>query len=338
MSLTIKDIARMAGVSFSTVSRVINNSKPVSEEIRNRVLDVIEETKFRPNAVARGLVKSKSNMLGVIIPDLCYTLFDEKIEGIHKVSKIYGYDFILSLSGRNLDHELHYLNLFREKQTDGIIFASNLKKQHVEVLEHLNTPCVIIGEKSEISGFPTINLDNYTASYEAVSYLIQNGHKEIAMIRKLVHETQEDEVDPLEKRYQGYLQAMKDAGLTVRPEWVVSSGLSMPDGMEAVKKIVESGKLPTALFCVTDRVAIGAMNYLMEIGYHVPDDISFIGFDDIDICMATRPQLSSIGYSANEIGMTATRVLIKLIKGEEVSMHTDVPHHLLIRQSVKSIR
>ncbi|WP_082084042.1 LacI family DNA-binding transcriptional regulator [Paenibacillus beijingensis] len=332
MGTTIKDIAKLAGVSFSTVSRVINNSKPVNEELRKRVLDVIEQTNFRPNAFARGLVKNKSNTLCIILSQIRNTVFDEMIDGVYTIAKMYGYEIMLRITEINEDDDFNFMNIFKEKQADGIIIGFLYNPAHLDMIEDCGIPCVLIGQELVSESIPSVHVDNFTASYEAVSYLIQKGHRKIGMIRGLPQETETGV-----KRFQGYQKALNDAGLTIRHDWVIPSGLSVRDGMDAVKKIIDTGENPTAIFCATDRMAIGAMNYLQDIGYEVPGDISIVGFDDIDMCSVTRPKLSTIGYSASEMGMTAARQLIRLIKGEKVKGHTEIPHHFKERESVRSL-
>jgi LacI family transcriptional regulator len=333
LSITIKDIATMAGVSISTVSRVINNSKPVKHEVRERIMAVIEETQFRPNANARSLVKNESFLIGVIVSELKNSVVDEFIYGINAISQMYGYDILLSMNSGTFKNELHYLNLFHEIRTDGIILmSSDLKEDHVDIVERFKIPCVMIGSSSNTASIPTVHIDNVTAAYEAVTYLIRNGHRKIAMIRGNIGNTVVGD-----HRFLGYRQALADAGIPIQEEWIVVGGLSTEDGMRSMSQIVESGSLPTAVFCATDRLAIGAMNYLRE-NENVQDDISVFGFDDIDLSKIVRPTLSTVKYSAEEIGMTAMRNLIKLIKGDQtIPQHTNLPHHLVIRDSVRTI-
>lgn len=334
MAITIKDIARMAGVSISTVSRVINNSKPVNSEVKQRVLSIIKEMNFSPNAMARGLVKNESGLIGMIVPAITNNVFGDVVDGVSKVAELYNYDILLSLTEGVLHKEIHYLNLHKEKQVDGIIFSSEiLKREHTEIIEQSQIPSVLLGQVSTHEKIPSVHLDNFQASYEAVSYLIQRGHTKIAMIRGI-----ESDKAVGQERYRGYKSALRDAGIPLQEEWVVICGFSLHDGYEAMNRILDSGSRPSAIFAATDRMAIGAMNYLLETGYSVPEDFSIIGFDDIDMTVAVRPKLTTVHYSAHEMGMTTFRSLLQLIKGESVeNHHLNVLHRLVVRESVKEI-
>lgn len=330
MKITIKDIAQMAGVSIATVSRVINNSKPVNHDVRIRVLKAMEQTNFLPNAMARNLAKKESLLLGVMVPEVKNTVLDDLINGINQVSRLYGYNIMLSLTAGTLENELHYFNMFREIQADGIILASeNLKEELVKGIKVSDIPFILVGRDS-LDTVPTVHVDNVTAAYEAVTYLIQQGHRKIAMLR-----VRSGDIASGDHRYQGYVRALNEAGISICKDWVVESGISVEDGITSMRKICEADSMPTAIFCATDRIAIGAMNYLLEIGLRVPEDVSIFGFDGIDMSSFIRPKLSTVKYSAEEIGMIAARNLIKLIRGEEISSrHWIVSHYLENRDSV----
>lgn len=331
LKITIKDIAKMAGVSIATVSRVINNSKPVNEEIRQRVLDVIKETNYRANTLSSDFEKNESRLIGVITPQSSNTVLNDFLEGINNVSKLYGYDIIIGSTDGRAKNELHYLDLFSKLSVHGILFiGSAFEEKHVKIIDQSKIPCVLIGQISSISSVPSVHIDNVTASYEAVTYLIQNGHSEIAIIHGPGPEIGE-------YRLQGYQQALGDADIAIRKDWIVESGLSVEDGMKAMRKIADTDSMPTAVFCATDWMAIGAMNYLMDNGLRIPEDVSIFGFDGSFMSALVRPALSTVGYSATEIAMTATRNLIKLIKEEEVTPHhSNVTHHLIIRDSTSA--
>ncbi|MGG3661439.1 substrate-binding domain-containing protein [Bacillus gobiensis] len=290
----------------------------------------MEQTNFLPNAMARNLAKKESLLLGVMVPEVKNTVLDDLINGINQVSRLYGYNIMLSLTAGTLENELHYFNMFREIQADGIILASeNLKEELVKGIKVSNIPLILVGRDS-LDTVPTVHVDNVTAAYEAVTYLIQQGHRKIAMLR-----VRSGDIASGDHRYQGYVRALNEAGISICKDWVVESGISVEDGITSMRKICEADSMPTAIFCATDRIAIGAMNYLLEIGLRVPEDVSIFGFDGIDMSSFIRPKLSTVKYSAEEIGMTAARNLIKLIRGEEISSrHWIVSHYLENRDSV----
>lgn len=329
MKVKIQDIAKLAGVSIATVSRVLNNSKPVKEEIRNRVLEAVKQTNYRAGALAGVPIANESSLIGVIIPEFSNTVIDDFIVGINNVSKLYGYDTIIAQTDGTAEHELHYLELFGKLQTRGIIFVgSPLGEKHVQILQTSNTPCILVGQVSSISSIPSVHVDNITASYEAVTYLIQKGHRKIAMICG----SGEGAVGG--DRFQGYRQALADAGIPIHEDWIAESKHSIEDGTRAMRKIIETGSMPTAVFCATDWMAVGAMNVLADSGIRIPEDIAVFGFDGSYMSSLVRPKLSTVEYSATEIGMTATRNLLKLIRGEkDIPRHTNITHFLAIRDS-----
>ncbi|KRE46732.1 LacI family DNA-binding transcriptional regulator [Paenibacillus sp. Soil522] len=327
MKITINDIAEMAGVSISTVSRVLNNSKPVKEEVRKRVIEAIKQTNYRHSALASDVNKSESCLIGVIIPLYIHTVLDEFIIGIKNVANFYGYDVLITQTDGTIESELQHLQLFRKLQIHGIIFTGTpIHKKHVDMIE--STPCIAIGQISSLPSIPSVHVDNIMAAYEAVTSLIHKGHRNIAMIRG----TGISAVG--EERFIGYRQALKDAGITMRKDWVAESGFSVEEGMSAMDSIAAAGSLPTAVFCSTDLMALGAMNYLLDNGLRIPEDVSVFGFDGTYMSTIVRPRLSTVEYSDTEIGMTAARNLFKMIKGAtDIPQHTNVTHYVAIRDS-----
>jgi LacI family transcriptional regulator len=335
LKITLKEIAKLAGVSTSTVSRVINNSKPVNEEVRKRVLNVLKETNYLPFVAQNLTLKQERLLIGVICPQYSNTVLDDLIVGINRVCKLYGYDTVIGLSDGTMENELHYIDLFSNNlSVQGMIFMGNQwETQHLEIIKKNLTPVILVGQASSIPYIPSVHIDNLTASYEAVTYLVQSGHRQIAMIRGINRE-------PIwQERFLGYQMALTDAGIPLNEKWVVESGLTVEDGSKAMAHILDQGTLPTAVFCSTDSMAIGAITYLNDNGYQVPEDISVFGFDGIELSKLIRPRLSTIEYSAIEIGMTATRNLIKLCRGdrENILPHINVMHHLVPRESTRPI-
>lgn len=331
MKITLKDIAEKAGVSTSTVSRVINNSKPVKDDLKRRVLNVLKENNYPP------FISQSSQqdhiLIGVICPQNSNTVLDEYLVGINRVCKLYGYDTVIGLSDGSKQDESRYLNLFSNQlSVQGIIFMGNPWSDHYSGnLEKNLTPVVLVGQTSYYPSVPSVHVDNITASYEAVTYLLQLGHQKIGMIKGINKE-------PIwEERLLGYQRALSDSGIPIDPRWVVESDVSLRGGGRAIANLLEKEDHPTAVFCSTDSMAIGAINYLNDHNYRVPEDISIFGFDGIELSKLIRPSLSTIEYSAIEIGMTATRHLIKLCKGEEDynPPHVNVMHHIVPRESTK---
>lgn len=329
MKVTIKDIAQMAGVSISTVSRVVNNSKPVNDDVRQRVLEAIRQTNYRSTGPLEELERSESNRIGIIMQTYSNTVLHDFIIGINKVCQLYELETLIGFTDWKEESELDYLKQFSEIHAKGIIFAGSPLEKHMRFLEEAGIPCVAVGQVSPFPSIPSVHLDNVTAAYEAVTYLIQRGHRKIGMIRGTGDETAVGG-----ERYRGYEQALADADIPLQEEWVAESGISIEDGEAAMRRIAGSGTMPTAVFCATDQMAIGAMNYLLDNGFRIPEEVAVFGFDGSTMSSIVRPKLTTVVYSAVEIGMTAARNLIKMIKGGTVSPHhSNVHHYLEIRGS-----
>lgn len=335
LKITLKEIANLAGVSPSTVSRVINNSKPVNEEIRKRVLDVMKEMNYLPYMAQNLSLQQERPLIGVICPQYSNTVLDDLIVGINRVCKLYGYDTVIGLSDGTVENEKHYIDLFSNNiSIQGMIFMGNQwEEDHLEIIKKNLTPVVLVGQVSSFPSIPSVHVDNFTASYEAITYLVQHGHRKIAMIRGTTGKTVRED------RFLGYQKALSDAGIPFEEKWIVDSDLTVEDGNKAMEKLLrQKDEVPTAVFCATDSIAIGAITYLTDNGFRVPEDISVFGFDSIELSKLIRPRLSTIEYSAIEIGMTATRNLIKLCNGDKdfILPHINVVHNVVIRESTKS--
>lgn len=331
MKLTIKDIARMSGVSISTVSRVMNNSKPVNDEIREKVEKVIDETNFRPNALARGLINKSTNLIGVIIPQINY-ISAELINGIEEVANQNGYNIILSNSRLNAEQELKALDIFKEKQVDGIILSSvDISERHKELIEKNKIPLVVVGQKTTEYGIPWVDVDNYAPISELVRYLIQCGHKKIGMI----HGPLKDQSAGY-TRYKAFLEEMERHQLSIDSTSLVESNFSTKDGYFAMEKLLRGAFIPTAILCASDTIAIGAKNCAEDRGYLVPEDVSIVGFDDIDLASLVRPQLTTVRSSIQNMGSKSMETLIKMLnEGKLDNLEHYVDYRLMIRDSVK---
>lgn len=333
MKLTIKDIARMSGVSISTVSRVINNSKPVNNEIREKVEKVIKETNFRPNALARSLINKSTNLIGVIIPQI-NSISAELINGIEQVANQNGYNIILSNSRLDIDQELKALDIFKEKQVDGIILSSvDITELHAQLINENKIPLVVVGQKTTEFKIPWVDVDNHTPITEMVRYLIRCGHKKIGMI----HGPLRDQSAGY-SRYKAFLDEMERHQLSVDPSFLVESNFSTKEGYYAMETLLRDSNIPTAILCASDTIAIGAKNCAEDRGYLVPDDLSIVGFDDIELATIVRPQLTTVQVSTQNMGSKSMEILTQAInKGDLDKLEHYVDYRLIIRDSVKVI-
>lgn len=333
LKLTIKDIALMAGVSKATVSRVLNDSKPVSEDIRKKVINVIEETNFQPSQVARSLINKETKLIGVIIPDVSNPVFSKIIQGVEQEAIKNGYNVLLCNSRYLEEAEIDYLDILRDKEVDGLVYHGFKTSEKVEnKLKVFNKPIVLVGINSKKLKLPVIMIDNEKASYEATMYLIKLGHSKIAMIHGPLD-------DPFAGalRYKGYVKAMKEKKLEIYKELLVEGHYKLKDGYKGMTKILTSKEIPTAVICANDEMAIGAIKCAIDNEMKVPDEISFIGFDNIEISEIYSPSVTTISQPFESKGKSAMELLIKMIKGEktdEVIIHS---HELIIRETTKNI-
>lgn len=334
MKHTIKDIAKLAGVSKATVSRVLNNSKPVSEDIRKRVMAVIEETQYQPSQVARSLINKETKLIGVIIPDVSNSVFSKIIQGVEEEAIKHGYNVLLCNSRYDEDVETAYLDILRDKEVDGLIYHGfKYSEAFEEKLHQLKKPTVMIGIGPMKREMPVIMIDNKKAAFEATQYLIELGHERIGMIHGPLD-------DPFAggARYKGYCKALRESDLKVDEELIVGGHYKLRDGYEAMNHILEAEKLPTAVFCANDEMAIGAIKCTIDHGLKVPDDISFVGFDNIDIAGIYSPSVTTIAQPFREKGISAIQVLMKLINEETVAPKTVHEHKLVVRESTKELK
>jgi DNA-binding LacI/PurR family transcriptional regulator len=334
MSLTIKDIARMSGVSVSSVSRVINNSKPVNDEIRKKVEKVIKETNFRPNALARGLISKSTNLIGVIIPQI-NSISADLINGIEEVANENGYNIILSNSRLDPKQELKALEIFKEKQVDGIILSSvDITEEHSKFFQDNKIPLVVVGQKTTDYNIPWVDVDNYTPVAEMVRYLIRCGHEKIGMIHGPLMDRSAGFT-----RYQAFLDEMQRNQLHVDSAYLVESSFSTKGGYNGMEILLRNSTQPTAILCASDTIAIGAKNCAEDRGYLVPDDMSIVGFDDIEFATMIRPELTTVQVSIKNMGWESMETLLKVMDEEQLeTIEHYVNYRLKIRNTVKTIR
>lgn len=332
MNITIYDVAREANVSMATVSRVVNGNPNVKPATRKKVLEVINQLGYRPNAVARGLASKKTTTVGVIIPDISSTFFAELARGIEDIATMYKYNIILSNSDQNKEKELHLLNTMLGKQVDGIVFMSgNISDEHVEEFEKSPVPIVLAGSIEESEKVPSVNIDYEQATYDAITTFIEKGHKKIAFVIGPLHE-------PINefKKLQGYKRALNEAGIEYNEELIVEGDYTYDSGIEALEKLAELEEKPTAVLVGTDEMALGVVHGAEDKGFHVPEDFEVISSDNTRLSLMVRPQLTTIVQPLYDIGAVAMRLLTKLMNKEKVTEQTVIlPHRIELRQSTK---
>ncbi|KIL48328.1 catabolite control protein A [Jeotgalibacillus alimentarius] len=332
MNITIYDVAREANVSMATVSRVVNGNPNVKPATRKKVLEVIERLGYRPNAVARGLASKKTTTVGVIIPDISNIFFAELARGIEDIATMYKYNIILSNSDQNEEKELHLLNTMLGKQVDGIVFmGGRITEEHVAEFQRSPVPIVIAGSVEETNQTPSVNIDYYQASIDAVTSLIEKGHKDIGFVSGPFHDTINRSM-----KLEGYKAALENKGLTYNEDFVFEGDYTYDSGLDAWAKLRELDQKPSAIFVGNDEMALGVVHGAQDEGLNIPEDVEVISFDNTKLALMVRPQLTSVVQPLYDIGAVAMRLLTKLMNQEKIDDQTVVlPHRIEERQSTK---
>lgn len=334
MAVTIKDVAKIAGVSPSTVSRVIANHPRISLATQERVRRAMKEMEYHPNAIARSLVRQTSNTLGIVMSRsaeqaFSNPFFPEVIRGISSVARQYQFSLLLSTSKGYQEEQAESLQMLRHRKADGVILlASRPSDRLIDQLEEGGHPYVVVGR---VPGRPKalwVNNDNVEAARLAVTHLIEQGHREIGFLGGI------PDLFVTQDRLDGYRQALTAAGVPYRPEWVIDTDFTLDAGYAAALSLIDRNPRPTALFAIDDVLAIGALRALREQGLHVPGDMALMGFNDDPITLCVDPRLSTVRIPIFELGARATELLIQRIRSpEREPTQVILPSELVIRES-----
>jgi LacI family transcriptional regulator len=334
--LTLEDIAKKAGVSRSTVSRVVNNHPNISKKVRTRVMKIIEETGYRPNAAARALVSQRSLTIGLVLPHTVSALFADPyypllIKGISKACNQLEYMLALFLASSKEDEKLIFTRIQDRGLLDGVLVQSghhgNL--QIIDQLVQSQTPVVVIGRPFEPEKVSYVDVDNVNAAYNAILHLLRLGYQRIATI-----------TGPLEStagmdRLDGYRKAFAAFDREVDPGLIMEGDFTEQGGYNSMRALL--AKNPDAVFAASDVTAIGAIRLLQEKGLEVPKDIAIIGFDDIPIPTLSSIQLTTVRQPVEELGVAAVELLIDLIEnGVNPPRHKIMDSELVIRATCGS--
>lgn len=333
MAITIYDVAREANVSMATVSRVVNGNANVKPTTRRKVLECIERLGYRPNAIARGLASKKTTTIGVIVPDISIRFYAELSRGIADVATMYEYNIILSNSDKSSDRELELLVDHFGKQVDGLIFMSDSVTEEVRrEMSMASVPIVLAGSIDESAQFPTVNIDYEQAAFEAVTKLIENGHKRIAFATGPL-------TNDINHKFKqaGYLRALKEASIEVDEDLIIEMKGNYDSAYESWKQVEKIPSMPTAALAVNDALAAGILNSTRDAGISVPDEFELICFEHTNLARIVRPGLDSVLVPLYDIGAVAMRLLTKLMSDEEVDeTQIMLPYRFVERESMKT--
>lgn len=325
-TITIYDVAREAGVSMATVSRVVNGNPNVKPSTRKKVSDVIERLQYRPNAVARGLASKKTTTVGVIIPSVTNIFFASLARGIDDIAAMYRYNIILANSDESTERKLKVFNSFLASQVDGIIIIGhNLDQKLVDEVKRTSTPVVFAGGIVEDPDIHSVVIDFQEATRQVTDLLIKRN-RHVGII------TGPDEYMNNKVRIDGYKQALEDNGLVFKEDCVASADYTEKDG----KQILDSFLVENidSVVVSQDTIAAAVMNAALDKGMRVPEEFAVFPSNNSIIAELVRPQLSCIQLPLYDIGAVAMRLLTKLMDKEEVEeKHVVLPHRLIERGS-----
>lgn len=329
--ITIKEIAKRAKVSRTTVSRVLNNSGYVSEESRARVMKVIEETGYVPSQHAQSLRTKKTKVIGVILPKVSTSTSGEIVMGIDEVFRERGYQILLTNTNLEPEKEIEYLKLLVSRRVDGIILvATNLNQKLIKEIDELTIPFVTVGQ--DFPNTSCVVYDDYNASKTLMNLFIEKGRNEIAYIG-----VQESDRAVGVERKRGYLDALKENGILIDETLIGMGHFNTESGYHAMKQIIEKRpSLPNGVFAATDRMAIGAMTYLKELKIRIPEDISVAGIGASEMAKYVSPPLTTIQYEHKHTGREVASLLLTQIEEEQIPMHKKIilSHRLVERGSM----
>jgi LacI family transcriptional regulator len=334
-TLSIRDLAKRAGISVATVSRVLNNYPDVSSETRQKVLALAQEMNYRPSAAARSLVTRRSHIIGVfflqdfVADMILHPFFQEVMVGFKRAVGAAGYDLLFFTSSRPDDGQFTYLRRCRHHQVDGVVLMGvNRSDPQIVELAASGIPCMsidvdLLGKRS---GY--VLSDNRTGAMQAVRHLISLGHGRIALINGPPTSR------PAHDRFVGYRDALAEAGLPYRPEYVLDYDFTWQHGYASMQTLLDLPEPPTAVFAAADHTAMGAIKAIRERGLHVPEDMAMVGFDDIEVATMVHPALTTIRQDKDGLGRVAGEALIHLIEDNRYSPPIlTLPTELVVRES-----
>jgi len=325
-AISISAVAEQAGVSIATVSRVINASKPVSADTRERVEAAVAALGYRGNAFARGLTRGESRLLLVLVPDFANPFYSETVKGVESVVRRHGYSIVLGGAPDAFAPNQPSLDALCN-QVDGVISLANFHDLQPLVKELPKLPWVACSEFNEDSSLPHASIDHGQAAIDAVQYLINRGHRRIALLGA------DESYLWARQRHAGYEAALKRAAIPLDPQLVrIARGTDYSFGMEAAGALLALESPPSAVFAVSDTLAIGAIKAFRRAGRRVPEDIAVVGFDNIPLSQMFEPALTTIAQPMFELGEAAAKLLLERLAGGHPQSRT-LQHALVVRES-----
>lgn len=332
-NVTLKHIAEELGLSVMTVSRAINNRGSISSNTRQKVMEKAQSLGYSPNLVAKSLVSSKTYTIGVVVPEISHSFFPQVIRGIEEILQERDYQLILAHSSESPEKEKKMIETLLSKRVDGLLVSCSQETHDIGYFNNLaegSTPLVFFDRCIDEVSVSSVSVNDHSASKRITEHLIGLGYKKIA------HLSGSNAVSVGRKRYSGFMEALAEAGLSFKEEWLVESGLQEEGGYEAMKVLLDlqGENRPEAIVAVNDPAAFGAIEAITEAGFNIPYDFAIVGFsDDIRAAMLPTP-LTTIRQPAYEIGRRSAQKIIRLIENKaEMQEKVTVFTNLIVRNS-----
>ncbi|SIR08677.1 LacI family DNA-binding transcriptional regulator [Halanaerobium kushneri] len=334
MDVTMKDVAKLAGVSLSTVSRVLNDSSLVREETARKVQKAVEKLDYQINDSARILRTNTSNLIGVIGAGMERPFLANLLKGIEAEARERGYALIYGDSDGEFEKEQNYLNIMKQKKIDGIILiTTNYYNDLLSIVKNYQIPVVFASGYISDPEISCVTVDNVAAAYDIVEFLCQAGHKDIAFIKG-------PDLDLLasQERLRGVKLALRLSEIKYDPNRFIEGDFTFESGYSAAKKIIRKFPDVTAIFAFNDEMAVGAIRYLKEQNIKIPEEISVVGFDGIELGKYIDPALTTVKQSGYQLGLKSIDMLNKIINKEKIEDNkVFIPHKLVVRESTNKL-
>ncbi len=335
MKINIKDVARKAGVSTATVSRVLSDFPGVREKTKIQVLKAVEKLNYEINAVARSLRQKKTNSIGIIVGNVLSQFYSVIAKSVEDTANKFGYHTILCNGDENPEKELEYLKVLKSNRVDGIILTPTGKNsEYVQNLINSRTKVVLLDRLIEGVDCDAVLVDNTIGAYKAVKHLIDQGYRKIGIVDGYLDRTTGAE------RLKGYLQAIEDAGIAKDDSLIKIGNFKKESGKKLTKELLEQSNRPEAIFTTNIDMSIGALIAIKEMGLTIPDDIGIVCFDDSDWALILEPPITVIRQPVYQLGSMAAELLIKKIESKRKKVKktpsiATLETELIIRESTK---
>lgn len=338
MSVTIDDIAKKAGVSSATISRVLNNSSYVKEETKVKVLKVIEEMNYVPSAIARSLSKRETNTIGIIVPDITNSYFGEIIKGISKIAEEVGLNIILFNTNNDARSEIKALDEVKKHRLKGVIMTpgfgdTELQNIFTDMINSINIPIVLVSADLNYIELNGVFVDDIKGGYDATNLLINNGHKNIGIITGMISSSS------AVNRLNGYKEALIENNISIIDDYIKEGKFNLDNAYELTKEFLDMPNPPTAIISCSNRMTLGVIKALFERGKKIPKDIALIGFNKIDLIDIVGINLTYIEDSPMELGQAAIRLLLDIFESKEKNKikRIKIPPKLILNGSENKI-